>query len=86
MEITSIPRLAAGCRLHPTADILLIPEGTLKLSGPSRDILTRVDGQRTIVAIVDDLMLQFEGAGREEIGKDVLSMLNRLQQRGVVRA
>lgn len=86
MEMTSIPRLAAGCRLHPTAHLLLIPEGTLNLSGPSREILTRVDGQRTVAGIVDDLMLQFEGASRDEVGGDVLSLLDRMQQRGVLRA
>jgi pyrroloquinoline quinone biosynthesis protein D len=85
MEMTSIPRLAAGCRLHPTADILLVPEGTLNLSGPSRQILIRVDGQRTVTAIVDDLLLQFEGAGPDEVGQDVLGLLKRMQERGVVR-
>lgn len=86
MQMTSVPRLAPGCRLHPTAEILLIPEGTLNLSGPSRDILDRVDGHRAVSGIVDDLLLHFEGASREEIGEDVLSLLNRMQQRGVVRA
>ena len=86
IEMSTIPRLAAGCRLHPTADILLIPEGTLNLSGPARDILTRVDGQRTVAALVDDLMLRLEGASREQVAEDVLYLLYRMQQRGVVRA
>jgi pyrroloquinoline quinone biosynthesis protein D len=86
MEMSSKPRLAAGCRLHPTADILLVPEGTLNLSGPSRDILTRVNGQRTVLEIVEALLVQFEGASADEVGQDVLGLLNRMQQRGVVRA
>ena len=85
MEMDSKPHLAAGCRLHPTADILLVPEGTLNLTGPSREILTRLDGRRTVTEIVDDLLLQFEGAGADEVGQDVLALLNRMQQRGVVR-
>ena len=85
MEMHSVPRLAVGCRLHPTADILLVPEGTLNLSGPSREILVRLDGQRTVTAIVNDLLLQFEGANSSEIGQDVLEVLNRMEQRGVVR-
>lgn len=85
MEMYSIPRLAVGCRLHPASDILLVPEGTLNLSGPSREILVRLDGQRTVSAIVDDLLLQFEGANSSEVEQDVLELLNRMEQRGVVR-
>lgn len=86
MEMSSVPRLAAGCRLHATDDILLVPEGTLNLSGPAREILARIDGKRTVNAIVDDLLLQFDGANADEIQQDVLEMLNRMRQRGVIRA
>lgn len=85
MDMSSVPQLAAGCRLHTTDDILLVPEGTLNLSGPAREILARIDGKRTVNAIVDDLLLQFEGANAEEVGQDVLEMLNRMRQRGVLR-
>jgi len=85
MEISSVPRLASGCRLHATDDILLVPEGTLNLSGPAREILARIDGKRTVHAIVDDLLLQFEGANAEEVRQDVLQLLNRMRQRGVIR-
>lgn len=84
--MSSVPRLAAGCRLHPTEDVLLVPEGTLNLSGPAREIVARVDGKRTVGAIVDDLLLLFEGASVDQVGQDVLQMLNRMQQRGVIRA
>jgi pyrroloquinoline quinone biosynthesis protein D len=47
MDKDSIPALAHGCRLHPTQDVLLVPEGTLQLAGPTRDVLARVDGTRT---------------------------------------
>ena len=86
MEMSSVPRLAAGCRLHATADILLVPEGTLNLSGPAREILARIDGKRTVDAIVEDLLLQFEGANADEVRQDVLGMLDRMRQRGVIRA
>lgn len=86
IEMSSVPRLAAGCRLHPTEDVLLVPEGTLNLSGPAREIVARVDGKRTVGAIVDDLLLLFEGASVDQVGQDVLQMLNRMQQRGVIRA
>lgn len=86
MEMSSVPRLAAGCRLHATDDLVLIPEGTLDLSGPAREIMARIDGKRTVNAIVDDLLLQFEGATANEVQQDVLGMLNRMQQRGVIQA
>ncbi|QHS52012.1 pyrroloquinoline quinone biosynthesis peptide chaperone PqqD [Edaphobacter sp. 12200R-103] len=85
MELNSIPRLAPGCRLHPTDGVLLIPEGTLNLTGPSREILAMLDGKRTISDVVAALVQQYEGVDEREIGDDVLSLLNRLEQRGVLR-
>jgi pyrroloquinoline quinone biosynthesis protein D len=85
MELNSIPRLAPGCRLHPTDGVLLIPEGTLNLTGPSREILAMLDGKRTINDVVAALVQQYEGVDEREIGGDVLSLLNRLEQRGVLR-
>jgi pyrroloquinoline quinone biosynthesis protein D len=86
MELNSIPRLAPGCRLHPTESVLLIPEGTLNLTGPTREILAMLDGARSVRAVVGDLLHQYEGADEIEVQKDVLDLLNRLQQRGVIRA
>jgi pyrroloquinoline quinone biosynthesis protein D len=85
MELNSMPRLAAGCRLHPTDSVLLIPEGTLNLTGPSREILAMLDGKRTVADLVAALVQQYQDADEKEIGDDVLSLLNRLQQRGVLR-
>ncbi len=85
MDTASVPRLAAGCRLHPTEPLLLIPEGTLKLSGPSRDILSSLDGVRTVGELIDILHAQYAGADKEQIRQDVLNLLERMQQRGVVR-
>lgn len=85
MDTTSTPRLAAGCRLHATEPLLLIPEGTLKLSGPAMDILSRLDGQRTVASLIDELFVLYAGAEREQIEQDVIGLLERMQQRGVVR-
>ncbi|HEY0163721.1 MAG TPA: pyrroloquinoline quinone biosynthesis peptide chaperone PqqD [Edaphobacter sp.] len=86
MELSSIPRLAPGCRLHPTEDVLLIPEGTLNLTGPTREILALLDGQKTVEQVVADLLQQYPDAPADVIQKDILDLLSRLQQRGVVRA
>ena len=85
MDINSVPGLAPGCRLHPTEDLLLVPEGTLKLSGPTRDVLTRLDGNRNVTAIVDDLLKAYPDVSGSEVRSDVLELLERLEQRGVVR-
>ena len=85
MDLTATPRLAPGCRLHPTEAVMLIPEGTLKLQGPARDILAQLDGKQSVAAIVDELVKQYEGVDKDDIQQDVLSLLERMEQRGVVR-
>jgi coenzyme PQQ biosynthesis protein PqqD len=64
---------------------MLIPEGTLKLQGPARDILAHLDGKQSVAAIVNELLKQYEGVERDDIQQDVLSLLDRMEQRGVVR-
>ncbi len=85
MDTNAVPRLAAGCRLHPTEPVLLIPEGTLKLSGPSRDILSQLDGRRTVAEVIDLLHAQYADADKEMIQQDVIGLLDRMMQRGVIR-
>ena len=85
MEMNSIPMVVRGCRLHPTQDVLLMPEGTLELNGPSRDVLTRVDGNRDVAAIVQALLQEYEGEQEAEVRADVLALLQDLKQRGVLR-
>ena len=85
LDMNSIPALAPGCRLHATKDVLLVPEGTLNLNGPSRDILTRVDGKRSVRAVVNQLLQEYEGVADAEIRTDVLALLEDLRGRGVLR-
>ncbi len=85
MDLNAIPKLAPGCRLHPTEPTLLVPEGTLNLAGPARDILAQLDGKQNVATIVDQLLQQYAGAPEEEMTQDVLNLLNRMEQRGVVR-
>jgi pyrroloquinoline quinone biosynthesis protein D len=85
MDMNSIPMMARGCRLHPTENMLLMPEGTLELNEPSRDVLGRVDGSRNINAIVQELLQEYEGAPEAEVSSDVLSLLEDLKARGVLR-
>lgn len=85
MDISSIPMMARGCRLHATQDVLLVPEGTLELNETSRDVLTRVDGNRNVATIVEELRLEYDRAPEAEVRADVLALLDHLQHRGVVR-
>jgi pyrroloquinoline quinone biosynthesis protein D len=85
MDMNSTPMVVRGCRLHPTQDVLLMPEGTLELNGPSRDVLARVDGNRNVAAIVQELLEEYEGAPETEVRTDVLALLQDLKQRGVLR-
>ena len=85
IDTNSIPALAPGCRLHPSQDVLLVPEGTLELAGPSRDVLMRVDGKRSVAAIVEELLQEYAGAPEAEIQTDVLALLEDLKRRGVLR-
>jgi pyrroloquinoline quinone biosynthesis protein D len=85
MDMNSIPMFVRGCRLLPTQDVLLMPEGTLELNEPSRDVLARVDGNRDVAAIVQELLQEYEGAPETQVRTDVLALLQDLMHRGVVR-
>jgi pyrroloquinoline quinone biosynthesis protein D len=85
MDLNATPRLAPGCRLHPTEAVLLVPEGTLNLRGPARDILSHLDGKQNVAAIVDELLKLYSGVESSDMQRDVLTLLERMQQRGVVR-
>jgi pyrroloquinoline quinone biosynthesis protein D len=85
MDLNATPKLAPGCRLHPSEPVLLVPEGTLNLAGPAHDILNHTDGKHTVAAIVEALLQQYSGAPKEQMTEDVLNLLNRMEQRGVVR-
>ncbi|AEU36904.1 pyrroloquinoline quinone biosynthesis peptide chaperone PqqD [Granulicella mallensis] len=86
MQLNDTPRLAPGCRLHPTESVLLIPEGALNLHGPAREILQQLDGKRTVEDVVQELLKQYAGAPADDIRKDVVDLLERMQGHGVVRA
>lgn len=86
MDLNATPRLAPGCRLHPTEAVLLIPEGALNLQGPAREILSHLDGKRSVAAIVGELHKQYSDVDSDIMRQDVLSLLERMEQRGVVRS
>ncbi len=82
------PRLARRTRLKwdeaRGVHVLLYPEGLLVLTPEAAEVIERVDGARTLDAIVDELAAAHAEVGREVIDRDVRELLARLQGRGFV--
>jgi coenzyme PQQ biosynthesis protein PqqD len=82
-----IPRLAAGCRLNApggTEDLLLIPEGALRLKGPARAVVELCDGRRTLAEIIMELQRAYPSAQPARIETEAVALLARLRDRGVL--
>ena len=80
-------RLAPGCRLNTAGgpeDLLLIPEGALRLKGPARTIVELCDGERTLAEIVMELQQHYPSAQPARIETEALALLARLRDRGVL--
>jgi pyrroloquinoline quinone biosynthesis protein D len=83
----SVPRLARGCRVSTAEgqeDMLLVPEGALRLKGPGRFIVELCDGERTVRQIVEELTQRFSDADATTIETEVGAFLTRLHDRGAV--
>jgi pyrroloquinoline quinone biosynthesis protein D len=86
-SLDSRPRLALGCRLNDPAGgeaTLLMPERAMKLNGPGLEIVRRCDGQRTVAAIVQELVAAYPSAPPAAIEKDALQFLTRLWEKRAV--
>lgn len=87
MERNRVPRLAAGCRLNTAGgseDLLLIPEGALRLKGPARTIVELCNGERTLADIVEELRRHYPSAQPARIETEAEALLARLRDRGVL--
>ncbi len=78
------PRLKPGCRLAPAGDVLLIPEGVLRLQGPGARIVQACDGVKTVPEIVDELLREFPSAEYTKVVQETAAFLTRLAERGAV--
>jgi len=65
-------------------DVLLIPEGVLRLVGPGRKIVERCDGRHTLDDIVRDLKSEFPSVVPERIESEVGTFVERLNKKGVL--
>lgn len=87
LERNRILRLAPGCRLNAAGgseDLLLIPEGALRLKGPARTIVELCDGQRTFAGVVEELQRHYPSAQPARIETEAEALLARLRERGVL--
>jgi len=64
------------------AHVLLYPEGMVKLNDSAGEIMTRVDGARTVAEIVADLEQKFETTGLLE---DVTGFMEVAHGQGWIR-
>jgi pyrroloquinoline quinone biosynthesis protein D len=63
--------------------VLLYPEGMVKLNGSAGEIMHRLDGKKTVQAVIDELESQFETTG---LAADVLDFLAIAQRQGWVKS
>lgn len=83
---TSQPRLAPGCRwgTHGEQQVVLFPEGMIRVQGTGQNILELCDGQRTVQEIVVALSGRYGVADPVKITEDVSSFLEALQRKRIV--
>ena len=85
--LESVPRLVRGCRLSKTEgqeNMLLIPEGALKLQGPSREIVLLCDGVRAVAAIAAELQQRYSTMDPARIEAEVIGFLSRLHEKRII--
>jgi len=86
-ELNATPRLASGVRLNEKSQhprMLLLPRGTLRISGPSLEIVQLCDGKNTVRQITEKLHKLYAKAEPERVTADLLSYLELLQTQGAV--
>lgn len=80
------PRVAGHFRLQweevQKAWVLLYPEGMVKLNGSAGEIMHRLDGEKTVQALIDELECEFDTT---ELAADVLDFLAIAQRQGWVK-
>lgn len=80
------PRVVGHFRLQweevQKAWVLLYPEGMVKLNGSAGEIMQRLDGEKKVRDVVEELERAFETSG---LAQDVLDFLAIAQRQGWVK-
>jgi pyrroloquinoline quinone biosynthesis protein D len=86
MGLEARPHVAGPFRLQweevQKAWVLLYPEGMVKLNSSAGEIMQRLDGEKTVQALIDELESSFETSG---LTQDVLDFLAIAQRQGWVK-
>jgi hypothetical protein len=86
-ELTATPRLAPGVRLNDKNQLprqLLLSHGSMRVSGPSLEIVQLCDGKRTVQQIAEKLQAFYSKAEPERVTEDLLGYLELLKKQGAV--
>lgn len=88
IDDSAVPRLAPGVRLRDDQArggwVLLAPERVFMPDEHALAVLQRVDGERSVAAIADDLASRY-GAARDIVAADVAELLQDLLAKGIIR-
>jgi pyrroloquinoline quinone biosynthesis protein D len=79
------PRLVTGARLLydevRREDVLLVPEGLVRLNPTAAEVLGLCDGERSLDDIVSTLSARYDGF---DLRDDVRGLVDAMTQRGLV--
>ena len=64
--------------------IINAPERVFELDEIASEVMQLIDGKSSIIDIVDKLVKKFEGASKDVVKKDVLFMLQPLDEKGFI--
>ena len=86
-ELTATPKLVPGVRLNDKNQQprqLLLPSGSMRISGPSLEIVRLCDGKHTVQQIADKLHGLYSKAEPQRVTDDLLGYLELLKNQGAV--
>jgi hypothetical protein len=86
-ELSATPRLAPGVHMNEKNQqprMLLMPGGSLRLSGPSLEIVQLCDGKHTVQQIAGTLQGLYAKAEPQRVTEDLLNYLSMLQEQGAI--
>lgn len=86
-ELSATPRLAPGVRMNDKNQLprmLLLPKGSLRLQGPSLEIVHLCDGEHTVLQIAEKLHALYAKAEPERVTADLLRYLTLLHKQNAI--
>lgn len=86
-DLSATPRLAQGVRLNDKNQFprqLLLAKGSMRISGPSLEIVQLCDGKHTVEQIAGELHALYPKAEPHRVTEDLLGYLELLKTQGAV--